>query len=52
MFPGIEVEESRGSKEGRCFTTATGDEVPNTGQKMTLVVTDEGSEMKVQIGDL
>ena len=42
MFPETVVEESRGSKEGRCFTTASGEEVPNKGQKVVPVVTEEG----------
>ena len=44
MFPEVEVEESRGSKEGRCFTTASGEEVPNRGQKSVAVVTEEGNQ--------
>ena len=42
VFPDAEVVESRGSKEGRCFTTASGEEVPNRGQKVVPVVTEEG----------
>ena len=37
----------RGSKEGRCFTTASGEEVPNEGQKVVPVVTEEGRNRKV-----
>ena len=43
MFPEAQVEESRGSREGRYFTTASGEEVPNRGQKVVPVVTEEGA---------
>ena len=41
------MEESPGSKRGQHFTSATGEEVPNEGQKVIPVVTEEGRNRKV-----
>jgi hypothetical protein len=43
MFPGVEVQESAGSRSGRHFTSATGEEVPNEGEKVTPIVTEQGT---------
>ena len=46
-FSGLPHEESTGSKRGQHFTSATGEEVPNEGQKVIPVVTEEGRNRKV-----
>ena len=46
-FPDYPSEESPGSRRGQHFTSATGEEVPNEGQKVIPVVTEEGRNKKV-----
>ena len=41
-FPGIEVEESEGSKSGLNYVAANGDPIPNLGEQKVKVATEEG----------
>ena len=42
MAPWIPVEESPGSRKGQHYLSASGDRIPNLGQKRLSVVTEEG----------
>ena len=43
-----EIEESEGSRAGQNWTSASGGVIPNLGQKILEVVTDDGVESKVK----
>ena len=48
VCPAYEVSESVGSKAGQNYTSASGDIIPNLGQKVLDVVSDDGRETKVR----
>jgi len=51
---GYTVEESPGSKAGICYTSASGNEMPNLGQRFMAVLTEEGTVrgMEQQVCDV
>ena len=42
LAPWVEVSESPGSQRGQVYVSASGERIPNLGQKQLEVVTDEG----------
>jgi hypothetical protein len=54
MCPQYPVTPSAGSKAGQCYTSASGDEIPNLGEQLLPVVTMEGrsADLKYQSADV
>ena len=54
MAPNVEVRESAGSRRGQNYLSASGEIIPNQGQQILEVQTDEGSEVRAtyQTGDV
>ena len=52
--PDYPIQESPGSKRGQCYKSASGQSMPNQGQKLLRVATDEGQEfgMTYQVTDV
>ena len=48
MCPDYEIRESPGSKRGQNFVSASKDVIPNVGEQVLNVVTEDGSEGKVK----
>ncbi len=46
-FEGVKLQESEGSKAGRRYVTANGQNVPNTGEKVVPMMTNEGLPLRV-----
>ena len=51
---GYSVQESEGSKAGVCYTAANGGEIPNLGERLLAVITEEGTVrgMTQQVADV
>jgi len=44
MAPGVPIHESPGSRKGQAYIAAGGERIPNIGQRILSVVTNEGHE--------
>ena len=47
MAPGVNMEESPGSKRGQHYTTSSAGRLPNMGQQKLRVKTNEGKDTRV-----
>ena len=54
LAPQVKIEPSEGSKRGRSYTVANGEDLPNLGQKSISVVTESGDQavIKTQIAQV
>ena len=47
MAPGVSVRESVGSRQGQHYVSATGNRIPNLGEKVLEAATEEGNHHRV-----
>ena len=47
LAPQVEIAESRGSRRGQCYVSASAGRMPNMGQKVLNIQTNEGKDISV-----